>query len=742
MKELTTILYLIFIVINNNIYAQKNESGGAFKSKDYVFSTKNLYKPFKITDVTAVRLSVKTIHCKDPQNRYIFYPEKKDGDNINLFDLLIWAIKEKKLPAYSPNGTSEFDYPISWNEIEKSYFSKDTIQIEDASTGEMKFILQDKFDMSGVDGYLMLESTIFGKNNKILAKRPIGICPILYSVRIETGDTVKRKLFWVYYPDLMDMLTKHVPAAKIKGVKSTNDFFVKNMYKADMFPYYHLYSEIVDEWVMGDTANTVKNGFNVSWLYNHIKEGVYVPVLNTFYQGNPEIKPGYNWAEADEPQLDPNTIECAKYTYKTIDLRDVENCPLYFPETPFRQQKSLIDVILFGIENGDIEVYLNESEESSFEVPMTFNQIDHNMGVRTDTMYIEDVETGESIIKVVKNEKITTEIKKYIIKEVEFYDNAGKLIRSKPVALYAVREYKRFVEFEEQDEYFKTIVFCVPLNDKNVKKILNENFVYMFEPNGFDSYYSFFAKKRYKVQKTEVKPVSIASALKEYSFPELPKGLPVYTKPGDLSISVSDAKIVLRKISVTDTANYQLFLPEIPSNGLKNYIEWIIKEVSKGNNTAFEYTEDGKFSKQLELQDVNIAFGIVNDSVYVEDVETGTDRLIVIPGVLRPDQIKSYIVKELHINGKVIICGISPVREYQSYDWSSGQESLRIANTIWIPFTKNFVNAMSGQEIYRGNCEPGKTFYDFFAGQKYKGEVISEKEVKAEEVKAILDKLN
>jgi len=49
---------------------------------------------------------------------------------------------------------------------------------------------------------------------------------------------------------------------------------------------------------------------------------------------------------------------------------------------------------------------------------------------------------------------------------------------------------------------------------------------------------------------------------------------------------------------------------------------------------------------------------------------------------------------------------------------------------------------MSGQEIYRGNCEPGKTFYDFFAGQKYKGEVISEKEVKAEEVKAILDKLN
>ncbi len=743
MKTVTIILSLILFVIFSTINAQEKESGGKFKSEGYSFTTKNLYPQLKQTDISAIRLSVRTIHCKNQQYKYIFYPDKKEGDNTSLFDLLLWAIKEKGLTAYSPNEYSEFDAPMSWNEIESSYFSKDTIEVMDPATGEYKKVLQDKYNFTDVDSYLLLESTIFGINNTVLATRPIGLCPVHHWIREEVGDTMKRKLFWVYYPDIMDMLSRHSPAVAVKGIKNTNDFFVKNMYKGDIFPYYHLYSGIIEEWVWGDTSNAVKDGFNVSWLYNRIKDGVYYPILNTFYQGNPELKSEYNFTDQAEPLLNINVIWCSRYVYKTIDMRHVENYPLYFPETPFRGQKSLIDLIFEGIGKGEITTYSYESGESSFSTPITTNEIEYNMGKIADTVYVEDPSTGESVYKVVESEINSSEVKKYIIKEVEFLDAAGKCLISKPIALYPIRECKRSSYFEETATVSK-IVCCIPFADKGFKKIINRNFVYMFNGSDFDTYSNFFAKRKYTVKKTETWPVAISSAVNEFQFPSVPSRMTIYKQPEISDITPEKGNIVFRKISIKDTANYQLFYPELRMNGLKSFADWLYYGFGTSSFMAYEYNTDGNFDKQLSIDDIKVSFDVINDTIMVEDVNTAELVTKIVPGEFNPNEVRSYILKELVINKKVIICGISPIREIIFYDWASESSEgvLKLKNTLWVPFSKDLLKAMSQQEIYRGNCEPGKTFYEFFNCGKYKGDIMFQKEVTAEEVKKILETLD
>ena len=73
-------------------------------------------------------------------------------------------------------------------------------------------------------------------------------------------------------------------------------------------------------------------------------------------------------------------------------------------------------------------------------------------------------------MKVVENEVNTSEVMKYIIKEVEFYDAAGKCVVSKPVAIYPVREY--LVEYGTEEPVSKKIC-CIPYADKGFKKLIN-----------------------------------------------------------------------------------------------------------------------------------------------------------------------------------------------------------------------------------------------------------------------------
>jgi hypothetical protein len=738
----TTYIILALILLMSN-YAKSQPSGqqngGTFAFETYKHSKVNLYPPISQNDITAVKISIITLHSETEANRLLFFPLTHNGNNINLFDLLVWAIKDLNLPVYNPDE-GDFDSPVSWTFIESSFFKMDTVLTEDPATGEIRKVLANHYSGADVKSYLLLESTIYGKNNKEIARRPLGLCPIRHEVRPEYPDTLKRKLFWVFYPDVMNLLSGHIPAKSVKGIKNINEFFTKNMYKGDYFPYYHFNSEFYTGFAFGDTSQPEINGFNVSWIHSYVKEGMYVPKHKTFFQGNPELKSGYPHTEPARPIPDASQVEFARFIYKTIDLRQTENYPLYFPETPCRGQKSLSDLILEGIQNGGISAYEPDSE-SSFETPLTLEMAERNMGKRTDTLIMLNFETGESHYKEVSTIIASNEIKKYIIKEVELFDKTGKSIAISPVALIPVREYSLYddVEISESSLKAENKVCCIPFHEKGFKNILDNHFVYMFRGSDYASYSDFFNQKKYKVSHTGVKVASKKMAIAEFVFPETTAMNPEkhhFTLP-----EAKKGKIVLRKVLFTDTANYSLFYPEFPDNGLKNLIDLVYHQIESGYISVFEYEADGNYNKELTVAEAEEALGVEMRTVMLEDPYTGDLVTKEYKGSFNSSEIRGYIVKELHINNVVYICGISPVREVVDYESNGEVPAVYQKTSLWIPYNSKMKELLSNQERYRVSFESESSFYDYFSANKYKGNVISEREVDAEEVTAIILKL-
>ena len=106
---------------------------------------------------------------------------------------------------------------------------------------------------------------------------------------------------------------------------------------------------------------------------------------------------------------------------------------------------------------------------------------------------------------------VSSEVKKYIMKEAEFYDDKGKLVGSEIINLVPVREYFR----EELDSTVLQPLFSVPFNNCGFKELLTQNSPFRFSSDDNLSYYSFFLKKKYRVESLETEPASVSDALRE-----------------------------------------------------------------------------------------------------------------------------------------------------------------------------------------------------------------------------------
>ncbi|PKP21605.1 MAG: hypothetical protein CVU05_06420 [Bacteroidetes bacterium HGW-Bacteroidetes-21] len=723
MKKLLLQLF-IFLLIGTGVSGQTDiEKGGIFNFKTYQHNTINKYKAFKQTDIKAVKISVRTIKKSDKENAFLFYPGIRSNNNISLIDLLLWAIKEKNLPAYSAEDITEFETKTNWADIEEHFGIQRKVN-EDGNT-----VIEGKIKSEEVISYLIMESTIYGTKGQILAVRPMGLCPIHSFVKDDEevpSDTLKRKICWVYFPDIANLLSNYIPAEKIKGVKSTYDFFTKNLYKGDYFTYYHSNTWLTDSWVWGDTTQQFVEGFDVSWIYKRNKDGMFVSPFNSLYQGNPEIKTGQYYVERNQPAIDPANIFCAKIKYETINLRDTENYPLYFPEIPFRGQKSLIDAMLEGIKAGKINCY----DYESIETPLTIQEVEKNLGMSTDTIYVQDVTTGEFKNMVIDNEIASYEVKKYILRYIDIYDQSGKIFISKLEGIIPIREYYRRDDVEVPQVLYRK-VFYVPFNE--LIQYIFKSSAYHFSISDNISQYVFLALKKYKASEERSEEASLAFATKELGISNRITENKTIDNP--TYSSTDKPKLVYRRINIDVPENGSLFSPTMPQNGLLSFFDFSLYCTEHENLTFYENNTGGKFTSPLTLEKIDLILGAISDTLLIEDINTGELVQIIVPGYRHSEEIKSYILQEIHSNGKITITGICPVRELFMMD----SDEPVYKKTYWIPFSGKFFQLMANQEIFRPNCEQELNFRDYFVNQKYKGEIIEEKEISADEANKIIE---
>ena len=153
------------------------------------------------------------------------------------------------------------------------------------------------------------------------------------------------------------------------------------------------------------------------------------------------------------PYVEPADMVRCKTVWRELILREKMNLPLYYPTVPMDGRRSLIDVLMSGIEKSFKTAY----EEDELMTPLTIDEIKQKFGASTDTLWKRDNETGEMVATPVMNEIHTDEVKRLQIKELWYFNKRTSRMEVRIIALCPIREYTK----EDADGILKRELFWV-----------------------------------------------------------------------------------------------------------------------------------------------------------------------------------------------------------------------------------------------------------------------------------------
>ncbi len=166
------------------------------------------YEDLRDDDALFSHFVWREIDGREKINQSFVYPGKDDNGDQRFFSILLSAIKNDSVVAFSPDN-DRFTIPLTVNQVmAMTGGAYDTVEVPDPVTGVTERIItkKPKFSPDSVYTFRVKEQVIFDKESSRLFTRIIGIAPI--AKQVVAGKSMPRTLFWVYYPDLRKSLSK------------------------------------------------------------------------------------------------------------------------------------------------------------------------------------------------------------------------------------------------------------------------------------------------------------------------------------------------------------------------------------------------------------------------------------------------------------------------------------------------------------------------------------------------------
>ncbi len=132
----------------------------------------------------------------------------------------------------------------------------------------------------------------------------------------------------------------------------------------------------------------------------------------------------------------------AKDIYRIIDLKQKMNLPLYYPIKPINDRYSLVDLILWGIDNEGIRAFSIDDPNNEFTIPLDRAKIDEALGAGTQTIKKYDI-NGNLVDTTISNERKTDEVKQIMVKEKWFFDKNHSVMNVRIVGICPIRVYSK-----------------------------------------------------------------------------------------------------------------------------------------------------------------------------------------------------------------------------------------------------------------------------------------------------------
>lgn len=162
------------------------------------------------------------------------------------------------------------------------------------------------------------------------------------------------------------------------------------------------------------TQQNDENAVNKGWKPSLAKDGVI--------DGVPHVNRALEMSSIRE-----NDAAWKRRVWRQIDVRQKQNQPFIYEGDEYSGGGAFVEILIDAVKRGKISAYSNIDDR--FTTPLNMESFERTIGGTKDTVYVENPETGEQIMKIVDHEFDINSVTKYRIKEDWVFDrNAGRMV--------------------------------------------------------------------------------------------------------------------------------------------------------------------------------------------------------------------------------------------------------------------------------------------------------------------------
>ena len=261
MKKIVLILAIVLIGATSQNLLKAQVIDGAYVKKTTVDRKPAPLSIIREADVLWSKTVWRIVDLREKSNQHLYYPVRDMQGRNNLFNTLIKGIEDKRITAFDASRTdNEFNEPIIFNQVKQQFGdSVRVIKVTDINTGnDRDSIVQSELPVADVKQIEIKEVWYFDKQKSTLQVRILGICPIrVYKKDPKDSTFVRKRLFWVYYPEIRPLLAKRENMNDMNEARSLSfdDIFLARKFDGYIVKEENIYNNrSIEEYATGEYA--------------------------------------------------------------------------------------------------------------------------------------------------------------------------------------------------------------------------------------------------------------------------------------------------------------------------------------------------------------------------------------------------------------------------------------------------------------------------------------------------------